>query len=315
MSFVAPTGYEIVYEEIVNRIHSYIKLKYWDKIDHKQLSDWLENFKNPEERYLSILILHKIMYRNSEAIQSTINNIFHILLPNYLSKNNIMNVIDLEEWEGKLFDPSKRFSTTAPFRISTITTGDLGESGHTYMRILRDKFVTKDMLFDITRKDILYTKPSYVKTIIFIDDFIGTGTQIKEFLKDNTNNLQLFKNIVFFPLVAHDTGITLIEETANELNLNISIIPVEKIDYNNSSFYFNDDDQVKFDGTNTIESLKIFCQNLAQKQQLESDMNNIFGFGNLAITHLFSTGTPDNNLPFIYKSKSATNWIALQEKR
>lgn len=313
MSFIAPLGYERMYEEILKRCHSYISLEYWDNIDNIKFNKWLDNFKTPEEKYLAALILHKVVYRNKKCILSMLSNIMQIVLPQYLNNKNIFIINNLEEWEGKLYDSSKGFHNVAQFRISTITTGDLGESGHAYMRILREHFVNKHMLCDITSKDLQRSKLSYVKSIVFIDDFIGTGTQINEFLEKNIKSLTLFDNIAIMPLVAHEKGIKSVLSKAKELKLNIEVLPVEYLTYENSYLYYNEDTDYKFDGINTLGDFYTFYQDLVISKKLESN-ENAFGFGNLGTTHLFSTGVPDNNLPIIYKNITHV-WHALQEKR
>lgn len=314
MTFKAPDDFQLFYDEIIKRCYSYIELGYWDKIDKKTLTNWLDNFQTNEEKYLSSLILHKIIYRNAQAITAMLDNIFQIILPNYLMKNNIYTCNDLELWEAKLFNPGMNFDTITKFRISTITTGDLGESGQFYMRLLREKYISSKMLCDITRTNFKTLKKRHVDTIIFIDDFIGTGTQIGNFIDTYHKNLNEFSNIAFIPLIAHEKGIEAIQRKAQIYNLDITILAVETITCQNASFYLNKPLGDKFDGHNTIKDLLLFYKNFTKTYNIETNIDHIYGFGNLGITQLFSTGTPDNNLPLIYKNINLS-WKALQEKR
>ncbi len=314
MAFKAPDDFQLFYDEILKRCYSFIELGYWNKIDKSKLNIWLDNFQTNEEKYLSALILHKIIYRNDQAIIAMLSNIFQIIIPNYLMQNNIYTCNDLELWEEKLFNPGMNFQTITKFRISTITTGDLGESGQFYMRLLREKFISSKMLCDITRKDFEKVKTGHVDTIIFIDDFIGTGMQIGSFIDTYHSNLSKFRNIAFMPLIAHTKGIKAIQKKAQIYNLNITILPVETINCQNASFYLNKPLGDKFDGYNTIKDLLLFYKDFIKTQDIETNVNHIYGFGNLGITQLFSTGTPDNNLPPIYKNTNLS-WKALQEKR
>ncbi len=106
MAFKIPPNYLEFYNEIVGRCHSLIELKYWDKIEPRTLDAWLDNFKTDEEKYLSSLILYKLIYRNDKTIDSMLSKLFHITIPNILENNNIfIHAGNLETWEARLKNP------------------------------------------------------------------------------------------------------------------------------------------------------------------------------------------------------------------
>ncbi|PHR73347.1 MAG: hypothetical protein COA66_02865 [Arcobacter sp.] len=307
MSFTAPDDYQVFYKMVYKRCIVYINLNYWDKITKYDLDVWLANFKNDEEKYLAALILNRLIYRNEKSILAMLSNIFFVELPQYLKKNNIFTVNDLELFDKKLYIKAKNFKNVATFRFTTITTGDLGESGHLYIKYLREYFVCNDLIIDISSPTI----ERYVNTIVIIDDFIGSGKQLSEFIRNNESNLKRFKHIVFMPLIAHTIGISNVLEVAREKELSIDIIPIEEISFENSFFYHNVEEDYLFDGYNKLTSLYAFYEELVESKI--DIKNNKFGVGKLGLTHVFSTGVPDNNLPIIYKS--SVNWTALREKR
>lgn len=320
MSFCAPENYKEFYNIIYRKCLTFIQLGYWDNLTKKQLDTWLSNFREADEKYLAALILNKLIYRNEASILSMFSNLFYIEVPKYLKSKNVYTVNDLDYFRTKLYKSQENFFQIANFRFSTISTGDLGESGHLYIRYLREHFICNALIVDIssekkpTPDDEQYKFENIlpcIKTIIFIDDFIGSGEQIKEFILDNKEKLELFDNIVFMPLVAHQKGIDNVLEYSKELLLNIEVRPIEIMTYENSSFYLHEKDDTLFDGENTIDDLRTFYKDLFESKDF--DISSEYGFGDLGLMHIFSTGVPDNNLPIIYKTNEA--WHALKEKR
>ncbi|QKF83390.1 hypothetical protein [Halarcobacter ebronensis] len=304
--FKAPEDYEIVYEKIYKKCLKYIELGYWQNLTKKDLDNWLNNFKNDEERYFSILVINKIIYRNEQSILSMLHNTFFIKLPKYLRNKGLYKINDLEDFQEKLFSSSKNLNLTFPLRFSTITTGDLGESGHLYMKLARDNFITRSLIIDVEKTEI----DRHVKVLCFIDDFVGSGQQISDFIEDNISKLKNY-DLLFIPLIAHEYGIKNILKKAKELSLMIEIQPIESISLENSFFYYNKNKQFLFDNENTIESLHKFYKELIKKRGLKCSSR--YGFGAIGTTHIFSTGVPDNNLSIIYKNND--KWKALKEKR
>lgn len=319
MAFKAPENYKDFYNLIYKKCLVLINLKYWDKITKVHLDTWLGNFKGKEEKYLASLILHKLIYRNEDSIISMISNIFFIELPKYLKVKKVYTVNDLDCFRKKLFKSQEVFFQEIDFRFSTISTGDLGESGHLYIKYLREYFICSDLIVDISSERDPQPGEEYyfqnihssIKTIVFIDDFIGSGSQITEFIEKNDKKLAIFDNLVFMPLVAHQKGIDDIIKVGTNFGLNIEIIPVETINYENSSFYLSEDKDTVFDGKNTIHDLHTFYKELIEEKDFDSFPE--YGFGDLGLVHIFSTGIPDNNLPLLFKTTDS--WQALREKR
>lgn len=312
MNFKAPDNYQELYDEVVAKCYALIKLKYWDKIQKSNLDQWLRNFSSPEEKYLATLILNKIIYRNFASIMSAMSQLFYVNLPELLSKYNIYTVPTyLHDWEKLL--KKETFSQQTTFAFSTITTGELGESSAFYARLLREYFLHKNLL-----KTIQENLPERISTLIFIDDIIGSGDQVNEFIKDNRLVLQKYKNIFFMPLMAHEVGIKNIQRNIKLFNLEhiIHIIPIETLTLENSFFHFkkNAFSSIEtFDGVNSIDDLRIFYKFIVDTKKVVDSTNLVFGFGNLALSLLFHTGVPDNTIPLIYRSVE-NSWASLQEK-
>lgn len=316
MSFTLPSNHKYYYDEVIKRSYTYVKIGFWSDIDLSMLNDWLNNFSTDEEKYLSALILDKIIYKNTSIIKSTLSKMFHMTLPNILEKHNIYKQEEnLEEWERNL----KNFPDTIkfPFRFTTITSEkELGDSGSDYMRRLRKYYLVNRQLL----KRIDAPKDDDVTTLIVIDDIIASGEQTKTFIEENLDNINNYKYIIFMPLIAHNLGINNLKnkiarlEHMEKLNINTIIIePVETMD-NQFSFFCDDNAQEIIHEENTIDEIKLFYINLLHSKLPGLKESDELGHGSLSLLLLFSTGVPDNTLPIIHLSNKDTKWKALYEK-
>ncbi|MDN5073243.1 hypothetical protein PJV94_10285 [Aliarcobacter butzleri] len=312
MNLKLPENHRQYYDKIIDKSKKYIKLGYWNEIDFATFEQWLNNFKNDEERYLSALILDKIIYRNDMTIRSMFSKMFHIDLPNILEQKKI-HLLDpsLEEWEKLL--KSSNVKDKLPFRFTTITSEkELGDSGADYMRRLRRYYlVNRELIIRIDAQ-----KDSNVNTLIIIDDLIASGEQTKTFIEENVELINKYRYVIFMPLMAHEFGMDEINKKIGALekqellnNDTIIIKPVEIIKKSNSIFY--DESNKLLDGKNKISDIKFFYENFIKTKVKTKDL---YGYGSLSLLLIFSTGIPDNTLPIIHESNEEKDWIALYEK-
>jgi len=310
MAFKAPHNYLEFYNEMVRKSEKLIEIGYWDKIEIRKLHEWLKNFKTDEEKYLSSLILYKLVYRNDKTIDSMMNKLFHITIPNLLDKFNIYTLnMTIDDWRNKLRD--KGFKNVMNFSFSTITSNELGDSGNDYVRRLREKFVVKELICKVTDKKIRHHK-----ALIFIDDILASGTQICDFLHDEKDSLINYDYLIFTPLVAHKKGIDKIQRYFELLGYKNYLIiePLEVITCDNHMLDFKIKDDGYFDAENSIEDLESFYISLVKTKGLKQHKEDNFGFGNLGLNLIFSTGIPDNTIPLIRCTNDDNSWHALYEK-
>ncbi len=310
MAFKAPHNYLDFYNEMIKKSEKLIEIGYWDKIEIRKLHEWLNNFKTDEEKYLSSLILYKLVYRNDKTIDSMLNKLFHITIPNLLEKYNVYPInMTMDEWRKKL--RSKSFKNVGNFLFSTIISDELGDSGNDYMRRLREKFVVKELICSVRDKKIRHHK-----ALIFIDDILASGTQICDFLYDYKDNLEFYDYLIFTPLIAHKNGIDKIQQYFESLQYNNYLIiePLEIITCDNHMLDFQIKDNGYFDSLNSIESLESYYESLVDKNKLKQNREGSFGFGNLGLNLIFSTGIPDNTIPLIRCTNDNNLWKPLYEK-
>jgi len=310
MPFKAPHNYLEFYNEMVRKSEKLIEIGYWDKIEIRKLRKWLENFKTDEEKYLSALILYKLVYRNDKSIDSMLNKLFHITIPNILEKYNIYPFnMTMNEWRDKL--KNKNFYKIGNFSFSTIISDELGDSGNDYMRRLRDKFVDKNLIRKVTAGKI-----KHHKALIFIDDILASGTQINTFFRVYKDDLMKYEYLIFTPLIAHKKGIEKIEAKFKELKYTNQLIinPLEIITCDKHVLDFKIKDDGYFDAENSIEDLENFYISIVDKKGLKQYKEDNFGFGNLGLALIFATGIPDNTIPLIRCKNEVDSWNPLYEK-
>jgi hypothetical protein len=310
MAFKAPNNYLDFYKEMVRKSEKLIEIGYWDKIENRKLSEWLQNFETDEEKYLAALILHKLVYRNDKTIDSMLNKLFNITIPNLLERYSIYSInMTMNEWREKLRNPG--FKEVGSFLFSTIISDELGDSGNDYMRRLREKFVIKELICKVTDN-----KRNHHKGLIFIDDIIASGTQICEFLHNYKNSLSQYDYLIFTPLIAHKHGIDKIEKCFESLQYNNYLIiqPLEVITCDNNILDFKIQNDGYFDGVNTIEDLENFYISIVDLKNLKQRNEGKFGFGDLGLALIFSTGIPDNTIPLIRNKNKDSSWKPLYEK-
>jgi len=310
MAFKAPHNYLDFYNEMVRKSEKLIEIGYWDKIEIRKLREWLGNFQTDKEKYLASLILYKLVYRNDKTIDSMLNKLFHITIPNLLEKYNIYPFnMTMNDWRRKLRD--KGFINVGNFSFSTIISDELGDSGNDYIRRLREKFVVKELIRKVTDKKIRHHK-----ALIFIDDILASGTQINVFLSTYQKDLEKYEYLIFTPLIAHQKGVRKIEETFASLEYTNKLIikPLEIITCDNHMLDFEIKDDGYFDSQNSIEDLENFYISLVNTKKLKQKDESDFGFGNLGLTLIFSTGIPDNTIPLIRCKNNDDSWYPLYEK-
>lgn len=313
MSLKLPDNHQSYYERIIERSKKYIKLGFWSDIDIATLELWLKNFTNDDERYLSALILDKIVYRNDLVIKSMFSKMFHIDLPNILEEKNIFLIsMNMLEWEQILRNPPNK--KDLPFRFTTITSEkELGDSGADYMRRLRKYYlVNKELIIRIDAP-----KEERVNTLIVIDDLIASGEQTKTFIEMNLDLINQYRFVLFMPLIAHVDGIEEINRKKQDLEykelLKENIIHIKSIEIiqKKGSFFYEEDSNYLIDGENTINDIKNFYAIVVNNKFKTKE---IYGHGSLSLLLILSSGIPDNTLPIIHETNKETTWHALFEK-
>jgi hypothetical protein len=225
-----PKDWKIYKHAIIDRCRDLIDLKLWNGITHNKLDVWLRNFNTEEEKYFSACILDSIVYRCNAQTYSLIHQLLY---------KNINNVFRLsEQLELQCFpdnmisnqiDPLVRF-------VPVITKYDPGtKSANEILRFMKRHFYISEEWI-IPPWEIYNHLSQGVKAFIFIDDFLGTGSQFDDIcIYENLLPIINKDLVVYAPLVAHEVGVNFLK--TNYINLKITCAEYMSKDHN--SFFTN----------------------------------------------------------------------------
>lgn len=301
-----PNNHKELTEQSISKSKRLVQLKYWDNITTVNLMAWVNNFKTDEQKFLAACILESIIFRNDAAIQAFSSHIFHVLLPNVLDDLNIYKINNLCGWESDLISNNAR--KLLPFRFTTIEGIDrkTGKSGQALLRDIQRLHFDKELILSInTIVDDKFSKQvqknNAFSTVIILDDVQVTGGQFSEFIETFNLDKSPFK-FIYIPLAAFDKSLDSIKGKYN----NIFVFPVEVLS-SEHSFFSSGNEVFNFCEPDVILSLKDIYNMVLEENNIT--MKEPLGYGEHALTYIFSNSTPNNNLGIL--SYQNNNWNKL----
>lgn len=284
--------------KIIAQSRKMIEIDFWDNITYLSFERWLENFQTDEEKYLAASILNNLIYRNRRSIKSMGCNIFNIILPQILEREDIYHIDSIDSWMSDINSSKK--ARQLPFRTCVIDNVDnkITKSGHVIHTFLQQDFFDKNLgvKLDLLKDNKL---PSHVKSIVFFDDMLGSGTQLDNFMIQN--NLDDYDiKIIFIPFAA-------IRESALKIQgkyKNLIIHPVEYLDEQHA-FFSPLNNMINRADFYSHEDFKVFYLELCRAKKIETPL----GFGDYGLSYVLSNSTPNNNLSLLWFENN--NWDRL----
>ncbi len=148
-----------------------------------------------------------------------------------------------------------------------------------------------------------------VKALVFIDDFVGTGESLSEYLLEQADLLksEISKRklrVVVAAIVAFKDGWQKVEQTVERLSLPIETHYFEMLD--ETAKCFSETSQVFSDPQQRESARKIALQ---WGKQLEKSIP--LGYGGLELLVAFERGCPNNSLPILWSESSNPKWVPL----
>lgn len=289
-----PKDWKIYSNAIRDRCRDLIEFKIWSGIDINQFESWRKNFTTDEEKFFCARVLDALIYRSNQQTYALIeqvltknfNNIFRVLNKSHL--NSFPSCLKDEK-----NDPLIRL-------VPVITRHDpVTKSSNEILRFIKRHFQVSEK-YIINPWNISDQINKDIEAFIFIDDFLGTGTQMDDVLTDIAQINKILKEriIIYSPLVAHEKGIRYLNENYSDLIISYA----EKLVFSNHSFFTN-----YF--TDEVEIAKNFYIEMLKKRNINLGVGNQFGYGDLEIVLSFEHAAPDNSLQILtYRTE---NWVPL----
>ncbi len=291
-----PEEWESFYTEMYKRAKDYIRISYWN-INEEDLDLWLSNFKEDREKFLSSLIIYRLIYRNEQPRLSMYHHIIEILLPSILEEKGIYVVTSLDQFH---YDLQHSFHNI-PFRFATIESVDkkASKSGHEILRnFARMGSFHSSLETSIDTVEDLDTEK--VKAIILLDDIMGTGEQFETYLKKFKSKLENFI-LIFCPLAAHIDAISYIGDRYPD----VIVSPVEVLEQEYT--FFDSSFMPKIAENIDMAVLEGYYRSFVMsKTKLRK---NLLGKEDQALSYIFDVSSPNNSLPILtYEDE---NWDKL----
>ncbi len=288
--FSAPPKAARYVDDILERSMQLINSGIWQGIAVLQLKGWWNQFHTEEEKYFAARLLDNLIYRSEEQLNSTIVQLFTSVLPNYTRKNPSPVGAGknwLERLQQKDSDPGIRL--IVPVNLDDERVRSPEELARILMRRFRihSKWLVKpENLQNCAEKGI--------ETYIFLDDFVGTGTQFSKLVK--TYHIQEFLNAhwcLLAALMRHKNS-----DKKLSLLTGLHICAVEELDESYSVFDKNC--RVFHDGGNTPQDALQFYDEFITRRGLTPERYYKHGFGKLALCVATKISVPNNTLPLFW---------------
>lgn len=173
------------------------------------------HFDSPDERILLSLLLHKLVFRSKEQVRS--------LLTQSLDKKIPQALYDITGRENAFKDISLLCSytkTPTDFVIAPVIrdSDPPTKSGPLIARLFK-------RLANVNEKVMKWPwnlgEMKGIKTILFVDDFVGTGEQFLKFCDRHVDKAVFDKeiNLLYCPMTAVEKGLEKIQQARPEIHL------------------------------------------------------------------------------------------------
>ena len=299
--FRLPSDGETYTNSVFERCRDLITYKIWDGIEPYRLDSWIRNFRTKEERYLAAKILDALIYRSKEQTIALAKQLFQRVLPDLQRSTHIAQAL------GSVYDGLKGIADPNVRLVPVTVPGRPVQSGPSVGRILqRGLRFSKEWFVDCSAVTDRLTDGH---AVIFIDDFLGTGTQFVEFVCSTGLHAAIETGkCVYVPLVAHKDGI---EHLKTVYSYKLPIAAVEVLDESHALFH---EEAGSFpDGENTAEVARNFYYWLLADRGIGLSGEDRRGFGCFELAYAFDHGVPDNSLPLLWWAGSAS-WQPLFDR-
>ncbi len=288
-SFSVPHDGEDFEADVLYRCQDLIVSRIWEGILLHRLKTWFTNFKTAPERYFAACVLDTLIYRSKGQTVAMMQQLFQRTLPD-LVRSDPPQEGPSQDWGQALVrttpgDPGLRL-------VPVIRSVDSpGKSGPLLCRMYRRhlRFNHDWMIWPWQLSD---AKSRGLGVFVFIDDFLGTGTQFSEFA-EHFSLADSFADayVVYAPLVAHTSGLTLLRSSFP----NLRVVAPEVLDDRHN--LFSESTSCFRDGVNSPASAHALYKQISKEHNLRLTP----GFGELALAYVFEHATPNNCLPILWQ--------------
>ncbi|MDH6671242.1 hypothetical protein M2277_001892 [Paenibacillus sp. LBL] len=286
---------------VFDKIATLIKYNMWGNVTYERFKRWTQQFNTDEERYYAAYLAKQLIYYNNKDFISLINYSFAMVIKKILQSTLKTNEYAEDLIWAKKMEEVRRNTLVCPL------TFDAAASGSMTVRILRNlSIISEEEICNSETELINKLQRRDVHGVIFVDDMIGSGTQVLESLihrkeignsycslQDKILELRPSAQIFVCVAVAPEESLRLIE---SDTNLQVSVAEVldTKQEVLNDGFW----------DPGHYENAMKFLSNLNAKENIP-----LSGFSDKSWALTFEHGAPDLSSPFYYKEQAG--WTSL----
>lgn len=325
-------------EEIYKNIATLNEILWENRVLKPRIENWLENFKEAEEKDYALLLLSKCMYFGNSNIRALLRAL-------YRDKFRAPILQDIRRNNGNTLDEDiiEKAYRERLKKTRFLGVGNPAESGVHLLYFFRQEnhlpkklFVnTDDLLENIDNQDTIKLRKDCqdVEHIIFLDDLCGSGSQVSKDtnVKRCVQNLRRLKNcpqVSYLMLFGTSVGIEKVR-TAKLKDTDIKLFDeVETvIEFNDTykcfserSRYFTDEDlkqkarAMAYKYGKELIAQTIDRDNikpLTPEKRQEQIEHRALGFGDCQLLLSFHHNTPNNTLPIIWFDDDESLWTPI----
>jgi hypothetical protein len=287
MPFECPPNAEIYLDQVVNRCRGYIRLGLWT-IEPAALDGWLSNFVSPEEKHMAACLLDEVVFRSESQVRAMILQLLQRTLSDAMADCNQFGIDWQELLSDDQKDPAVRIVPVIRDSDSPTKSGPLVARLYRRLGGVSDKWMIWSWLISKSIR-------SGVKSLLLIDDFLGSGEQFIKFARRfRLHRLDSIK-IIYAPLIAHPDGMSAVAKDYPK----ICLVPGEIL--SKKSIVLAQTDET-FDGHNGMQSARqLYCAYWTRRG-IRLSKKILYGWDELNLALAFHHGTPNATLPLFWLS-------------
>jgi hypothetical protein len=271
-----------------------IDMGIWSGIERHRFDNWCQQYESDEEKALLGLLLRQLVYRSKEQVKSLLHQAFDKTIPQELYRIT---------GQEKVFEDMRLFKSHSDYPESILIVPVIRDfepptkSGPLVARLLKKMIGINDkmMKWPWNLGDL-----ENVETIIFVDDFVGTGEQFLKFCKHHIDKEVFDKkiNFLYSPITANKDGL----DNITSSRADIKVCPIEVVTGEDNFFQSAKKEFELSDGE--VAELEGFYLSFMEKINLNKIGSNkgrmLRGYGGLALTYAYEHGTPNGSLPLLW---------------
>lgn len=304
----------------------------------ERLVIWLDQFNNNEKRYLFYLV-SKIIFFNSKQINHLYSNVYEKKIKRVILEDIIKEKQSIPPFDYKTALKFYQEEIKKTIFVGLTDSSRINEFSH----VINQNEINRDLNFGLSLDTILYPSKKRTdiflnshqnmtpeeekkisiceefedkilatdefimdkKRIVILEDFCGSGSDVREKLNLLKNSNLTFEKIILAPFIITYKGLDNINNwiLQNNIEGEIEVVFGEIIPEKNKCFDFKDNylEDGWFEKENISEKIKEISESYYNNVPFDSlTINDKFGFGSLYIAFVNYFNCPDNSLPLIW---------------